>query len=263
MHDGFPSLLKATMTIRVHAQWNHSRFIEGVLALLFPVNILAPSVAVGHIYATATFTPATPPFTGCSIIASTKFTYLVFLSPLVYETLIIVLTIIKSYPILRLGSINLPLSNLLFRDGLVFYCAIVAAEVLTLVCTYSRNTSLLITVPIAGPSLPVSSVACNHLLMRLQSVLINQDVLALDSKSPHTNGSIGLWTGPGITTEFSLGTTLDFERGRGRKRTEELATGCTDIVLEELAAHQHQSPSPSTSRDTRNIKDGANQGTIP
>jgi hypothetical protein len=257
-------LLTVTMTIRVLALWNHSRPVKLALVLLLPINLVTPSIVVGYIHATAKITPATPPFTGCSMIASNKFIYLIFLTPLIYETLVIVLTVIKSYPILRMGPISLPVFELLFQDGLAFYCAIVAAEALTLICAYSGNMSLIITVPLSSPALPLAAVACNRLLMRLQSMLIKRDVMALGPRSLTTNGSIGFWNRPVTTTdEFNPGTVFDFERGKRRKRQEELATNWTELVLADLAEHKHQSSSPPTNGDTRNVRDRADQDAVP
>jgi hypothetical protein len=247
------------MALRVQALWNHSRPIKIMVVLLFLVNLIAPIVVVCHIYTTAILVPAKPPFTGCAIIASTNLAYIVFVPAFFYETLIIVLTVIKSYPLLRQGSITLPLSNLLFKDGLVFYCAILATQLITLICSYSGNMSLLMSVTLSGPALPVSTVACNRLLMRLQTALVNQDVLALDPKSLATNASIGLWNMPVLTTdEFSIGTS-ELERGRGQKRQEELATNWTDIVLADLADHHLQSPSQAPGRDGRDLRKRTNE----
>jgi hypothetical protein len=248
------------MALRVQALWSHSRPIKLMVILLFLVNLIAPIVVVSHIYATGLLVPAKPPFTGCSIVASSNFTYMVFIPAFLYETLIIVLTVIKSYPLLRQGSITLPLSNLLFKDGLVFYFAILATQLITLICSYTGNMSLLMSITLSGPALPVSTVACNRLLMRLQSALINQDVLAVEPKSSATNASIGLWNIPVLTTdEFSIGRS-ELERGRGQKRQEELATNWTDIVLADLAEHQHQSPSQAPGRELRRSEEGAGQG---
>jgi hypothetical protein len=248
------------MALRVQALWNHSRPIKIMVLLLFLVNIMAPIIIVCQMYATAILVPATPPFTGCStIITSTNLTYVISIPSFVYETIVIVLTVTKSYPLLRQGPITLPLSNLLFNDGLIFYCAIVAAQLLVIICSYSGNTSLIISVAATGLVLPVSAVACNRLLLRLQSALISQDVMSLDPKSSITNASIGMWNLPVATNDSGTGAS-DFDRGRGRRRQEQLATNWTAIVMADLVEHQLQSPSQAPGREPRRSEEGAEHG---
>jgi hypothetical protein len=248
------SLLIATMTIRAQALWNHSRPIKMVLLLFLLVTVLTPPIVVGRMYAKATLKPATPPFTGCSITAPTQLIYVIYIPAFIDETLIIMLTVIKSYPIFRQGLTKLPLYNLLFRDGLVYYCAIVVAQVLTLVCFYSGNISI----PLSGPSLPAAIVACNRLLIRLQSVLINQDVTTLDPKSSTINGSTGLWSGSIFTTDEFSARVSHFER-RGHRQRDELATNWTELVLADLAEHQQQCKIQAACRDTGDSVEGTEQ----
>jgi hypothetical protein len=259
MYNVLPSLLlTATMTLRGQALWSHSRPIKIVLLLLFLATGLAPFIVVGHIYAKATLEPATSPFTGCSIIASNGLLYIIYVPAFINSTVLIILTIIRSYPFLRQGSTRLPLHHLLLGDGLAFYCVIVAAQIITLICTYSINLSL-VSVPLSGSALPVAVVACNRMLIRLQSVLVSQDVMALDPRSSGANVSAGLWSRGVLTTyEFSV-RAHHFERGRGRKRRDEIATNWTELVLADLADHQHQVQNQATGRDPRRLETGAGQ----
>ncbi|PVG00132.1 hypothetical protein CPB86DRAFT_783000, partial [Serendipita vermifera] len=236
-----------TMTLRVRALWNHSRPVQIVVTLLFLGNILISFIVVGYAHATTVIVPADPPFTGCTVTTSSRFANITLIitipSAFIFETLVIIFTVIGSYPLIRQRDIKLPLFHLLFTDGLAFYCVIMAAQLLTLICFYDGDMSVLFTVAISSPAVPVTAVASNRLLLRLQNVLVTQDVMMRDPDSSNTNASTLLWAEPVVTTdEFSVRTSHS-ERGRGSKRYCPLSTQWSSIALADLGDHQHQSTS--------------------
>jgi hypothetical protein len=112
--------------------------------------------------------------------------------------MVIILIVIKSYPLVRVPGFKAPLSSLLFEDGLAFYCIILISQIITLI-SWIRPS--LVTYPVieSFPSFFVIIIACNRLLLRSQRLLQHGSDLSTSFTSR------GLAIAAGITLEFRHG----------------------------------------------------------
>jgi hypothetical protein len=158
---------------RVYALWNLSRRVLVVCSFAFILNTGSYLGYSIYVNAISRATGATLPFRGCSLHSTFRGTYGCFVISIVFETIVILLITIKSYPIVRLRGIQAPLYSLLFEDDLAFYCVMLVAQIFALAAMFSPS---LATVPTlgSGPSFFVIGVACNRLLLRLQRLLLGR-----------------------------------------------------------------------------------------
>jgi hypothetical protein len=152
----------------------------------FILNIGIYSGFTAYMVAITRATGATPPLTGCNLHSTIKGTYACFLISIIFETIIIFLIVLKSFPIVRLRRVKAPLYSLIFEDGMKFYFAMLLTQILTLVAMISPSMA---TAPILGsaPPLFVIGVACNRLLLRSQRLLEGR---GSDFSSSFTSGGI-------------------------------------------------------------------------
>jgi len=180
---------------RVYAVWNRSRHIFLICLCGYILNVGLYIGSSAYLVTTSRAITAPLPFTGCQLSPSFRYEYASIIVSIIFETMVILLIIIKSYPIVRLRGVKAPLYSLLFEDGVAFYCAILVAQVLILFCILSPS---LVTFPILGSSLSIFiiGVACNRLLLRSQRLLQNRG-----SGLPTSFTSHGLVSAAGITVE--------------------------------------------------------------
>lgn len=129
-------------------------------------------------YATSFITPNILPLTGCLIFPTFWKTWIALVTCIGFETCIIVLTVIKSYPQARQLSGNSKgvISTLLLTDGLAYYFAIIVSQVFTIIVQLTADASVSIPVLSSYPGLMVIAVSCNRLFIRLQRNLLKKEV---------------------------------------------------------------------------------------
>ncbi|PVF90780.1 hypothetical protein CPB86DRAFT_681605, partial [Serendipita vermifera] len=140
--------------------------------LLFALHFLFQTALLSYFDATAHITPNYPPFTGCLVLPSFPKFYLIFLSGIAFDTCMVILTVIQSYPMTRGQGIQTSLWTLLLRDGLIYYFCVIAARILSLVVS-TAPVHISVSTPIlsCAPSVFVVSIASNRLFIHLETVL--------------------------------------------------------------------------------------------
>ncbi|PVG00134.1 hypothetical protein CPB86DRAFT_730111 [Serendipita vermifera] len=157
-------ILTLAMMLRVRAMWNHSTIIVTLTWFLFGCNLITFIVIVVYGQANGTIKTSALPLTGCLVDSSFRRPYITFITSIAFETFVIVLTIIKSWPILRNRQTKLPLSSLLLKDGLAYYLAILSAQLLLLVSGFAAGFTVGMPIFSSLPALAVLGVACNRML---------------------------------------------------------------------------------------------------
>ncbi|KIM31962.1 hypothetical protein M408DRAFT_241477 [Serendipita vermifera MAFF 305830] len=181
------------MITRVYALWNRDRRVLVVTLLGFFIHITVYIVIACTAYATGSILPVNPPFTGCFIIPGNDTLWVIFIPNIAFETMIVVLTVYKSWSIAVQSGIRTPVFTMLMSDGLIYYWIIMAAHILSFVCMKVPSS---MTLPIIGsyPSITVTVVACGRLFARLQRLLL--------SKSKGQSGFTTYGFGTSIVPEF-------------------------------------------------------------
>ena len=182
------------MLSRIYVLWGLSRRIFVVCICAFIINVGLYTCSSAYLVATSHYAGAPPPFTGCQPSSIFKYEYAFFAVSIGFETMVIILIVIKSYPIVRLRGVKAPLYSLLFEDSVAFFCAILISQLFTFVPQFSPT---LVTLPIleSSPCILVMGIACNRLLLRAQRLLQNRG-----SDLPNSATSCG--PAAGITAEF-------------------------------------------------------------
>ncbi|KAG8867287.1 hypothetical protein FRC20_006197 [Serendipita sp. 405] len=153
---------------------------------LFLVNMFffVVSALYAHIKGDEWIPLEIPPFTGCLPRPDTRIPlYAIFTVALVFETSIVLFTILKSYPFLAQKSNSMDggmfrLSSVLLNDGVVYYVAVILSHVISMYASIAPvDANPMVTIPIMASSLPipVSIVACNRLFLRLHDVLLTRE----------------------------------------------------------------------------------------
>lgn len=166
-------LIGVAMISRVCAMWNFNKWVLTSVCFLCVSHIIIYSVIVSYTYARGAWVPAGLPFTGCLIVLGFEKLWIVFIPNLVFETVIISLIVYKSWSIAAQTGIRTPLYTNLLEDGIVYYLAVMASQVLSLVCLLVPSV---LTIPIirSYPAFAVTGIACNRLFTRLQRLLISK-----------------------------------------------------------------------------------------
>lgn len=110
-----------------------------------------------------------PPFTGCLFLPTFEPLYLILVGSLVFETYAIAFILIKCIPLALKRRTKSPLSTVLVTDGLICHITIVTFQLFDIIITFTGPISLSLPVIIAYPITALAGVACNRLLIRLQS----------------------------------------------------------------------------------------------
>ncbi|TFY71511.1 hypothetical protein EVG20_g1502 [Dentipellis fragilis] len=122
-----------TMTIfilRTWAIWGKNQIIGYGLGILLLMACIAMSVLVQRILRSVEFTPVvpiSPNLRGCFITKADTLQYICYAITLAYESVIIVLTLIKGWQHLRTSNSRLVV--LLYRDGILAYLLIFASSI--------------------------------------------------------------------------------------------------------------------------------------
>ncbi|CAG8728831.1 11425_t:CDS:2, partial [Acaulospora colombiana] len=135
--------------------------------------------------------PQLPPFTGCTVITVAKLKlHMIFISSLVFETCVIILTLIKVYPIFRYAPGRLPLVTMLLNDAIV-----------------------------------VGAIACNRLLIRIQELLLRREIVELETMvGTGITGRVAAGTLQHKTGDIALSPTAYGQRDRRIRRP--ISTQC-------------------------------------
>jgi hypothetical protein len=182
------------MLSRIYVLWGLSRRIFVVCICAFIINVGLFTCSTAYLVATSHSTGAPPPFTGCQPTSFFKYQYAFFAISIGFETMVIILIVIKTHPIVRLRGVKAPLYSLLFEDSVAFYCAVVISQLLGFVPQFSPS---LVTLPIqaSSPCILVIGIACNRLILRSQRLLQNRG-------SDFPNSATTWGSAAGITAEF-------------------------------------------------------------
>jgi len=157
--------------LRVYALWNRSlRILLFSLAAFF-LNIGTFIILVAYNDSKAFILPAFAPFTGCAIFPGFAQTYIIFVTAIIFETIMVVLTVMKSYPLVRQRGLHTPLFTLLLEDGLLYYIFIIGSQIINLVAIFTHSW-IGAAMFMSYPSVAVITVACNRLLLRPQRALL-------------------------------------------------------------------------------------------
>lgn len=164
------AMIGLAMICRVYALWNRDKRILIGTVSVFILNMGSYIVMTAYSHATGSLAPMQTPFTGCLIIPGFPQLWLIFLFNFIFETLIVWLTVQRSWSMAAQTGIRAPLYTMLFADGLAYYWAIIASQVISVVGVMVPS---ILTFPVvtAFPSIAVTGVACNRLFARLQRLL--------------------------------------------------------------------------------------------
>ncbi|KIM31941.1 hypothetical protein M408DRAFT_327327 [Serendipita vermifera MAFF 305830] len=161
------------MVIRVYALWNRDkRVLTAVLALCL-LQIVFYTIAISYAYANGVLMPELPPFTGCVVIFGFDGLWAIFIPNIIFETTIVALIVYKTWYFVTQGDIRTPLYTMLFNDGLAYYLAIIASQILVFVCVMAPS---ILTIPVVRSffAFAVMGTACNRLLARLQRLMLSK-----------------------------------------------------------------------------------------
>jgi hypothetical protein len=168
-------LLLVTLTIRVYALWNRSRTILVLCICALTLFWGAYISVAAYTLSEEVIIPAPAPLTGCSSSTSSQKAYLLFVTSITFETTMIILTVIKSYPFIRQREVHSPVLTMLFEDGLIYYVFIVCLQAINLGVIFSPSLTAG-SFSAAFPTLAAIAIACHRLLLRQQRVLLRTNV---------------------------------------------------------------------------------------
>lgn len=215
------SVLSLTMALRVNALWSDSRLIKSITMFLALTNILALVITGSYSWATAVVLNRLFRTVGCSMIPHVNLALNgIFIPSFIFETYVLIFTLIKVYPMVQQSGAGLPLLSLLLSDGIAYYIIIIIAQVLSFTVSFYNNATLLF------PIVVISAITCNRLFIRLQGVLVAGEIVVFDVTT-------GFGVAGRIWTETTRGTDGDIrllpcdERGRPIRRP--VSTQWSDI----------------------------------
>ncbi|CCA70048.1 hypothetical protein PIIN_03988 [Serendipita indica DSM 11827] len=120
----------------------------------------------------ATLAHSSPPFTGCLRIPCTSLGWTVLVPPVFNEATLILLTAIKTCPMVIQHGFHVPLYNLLLRDGFLYFLLIIIIYSINLISAF-RPSPLKTILEVSFPALSFMGISCTRLLLRLQRALIS------------------------------------------------------------------------------------------
>jgi hypothetical protein len=135
------------------------------------LNLACYIVIVAYSAATGFIIPATTPFTGCILMSGHKKGFIMFVTSIAFETMMVTLTVIKSYPLARQRDAQTPLFTMFLEDGLVYYFFLLALHILNVIIIFTPSLAPASFVA-SYPLVAAMAVACNRLLIRQQRVLL-------------------------------------------------------------------------------------------
>jgi hypothetical protein len=165
--------------MRVSALWGHRQAVVLFAKTLFVLNILCQATILSYNYATAIIIPELAPFTGCLIVPTFPKFWIIFLAGVAFDTCMVTLTVIRSFPMVHGQGVQMSLWTLLLRDGLIYYFFIIASQILAIIAALAPiDVSISIPIMSCYPPIVVEGIACNRLFIRLETQLqgeINDD----------------------------------------------------------------------------------------
>ncbi|PVF96865.1 hypothetical protein CPB86DRAFT_708243, partial [Serendipita vermifera] len=165
-------IVNSSLIIRVNALWARSTWVVLFSKVLFVLHILAHIGIISYNYAKAISIPNLPPFTGCFIISVFSQSWIIFVLSIAFETCMVILTVVRSCPGARERSLKMPLWTLLLKDGVLYYCCIIAAQLLALIASLVPvDINVSFPIILSYPLVVVTGVACNRLFIRLETLL--------------------------------------------------------------------------------------------
>ncbi|PVG00141.1 hypothetical protein CPB86DRAFT_249086 [Serendipita vermifera] len=230
-------VLSLALLMRVRALWYHSRFIINLSTALFVINLLSFVSVLAYMYSTAIIAPYEKPFTGCSLTPTFSQIYIIFITSIAFETCIITLTFVRSYPLSRRQETKFPLSTVLLTDGLIYFLAILASQIASLIINVIGDLSLILPVTLSYPALAIIAVACNRLFIRLQTVLLVQRGYTTADEGVSAN----VWTNSSNATSTTAGRGYGYG-GRKRRVRDPLSTDFSNIGLTQFSRKDVQVP---------------------
>ncbi|PVF96240.1 hypothetical protein CPB86DRAFT_799036 [Serendipita vermifera] len=205
-------VVNLSLLMRINALWYRRRGVIYFSWSFFAINLLTQITVQPYIISTAICKAYKHPFTGCSVTITFKQTYIIFLTGIAFETCMVALTIIRSYPIARSNreiSFTAPLWRLLLQDGIFYYICIIGVQVFTVILSSSpQNTAHSVPAILSYLPFVVPGIACNRLFIRLQTALLVKEGTIME-----TNEGIS-----GDTGDSELTVLPSLPRGFERRR---------------------------------------------
>lgn len=167
------AIIGFAMITRVYALWNRNKWILTSVCSLCFLHISYYTTTVTYAFSKGILMPANLPFTGCFITLGFDKLWTMLVPTLVFETVIVSLIVYKTWSLASQRSIKAPLFTMLFNDGLIYYLAIIAIQILSLVSLLVPSN---LTIPIvrAYPTFAVTGIASNRLFTRLHLLLLGK-----------------------------------------------------------------------------------------
>ncbi|CCA73244.1 hypothetical protein PIIN_07199 [Serendipita indica DSM 11827] len=163
-------IMNLVLVSRIYALWNRSQLILIIMMFGLVVNVGYYFGIVAYTHATSELQHTSLPFTGCSSVSHFTKGWTLLVVSLVFEVVLIVLTAIKTYPIVIQRGFNAPLYTLLLRDGFLYFIIIMVMQIISLYAIFypAPLTTVLL---ISFPTLSIMGIFCSRLLLRLQRAL--------------------------------------------------------------------------------------------
>lgn len=248
------TMISLAMITRAYALWNRDkRILIGTLSV-FLIHITVYIVVTCYAYGTGTMLPSSPPFTGCFLILGYDKLWVTFIPNITFETLIVILTVYKTWSITIQSGIRTPLFTMLLSDGLLYYWIIMASQVLSFICMMVPSS---LTVPIIGayPSITITGIACNRLFTRLQRLLLSKSKgqssftthgfgTSIVPDFPYDDGA----KGPNSTTGDIGLRTMSSGAAKDCQSNPSLEVNARSIPCTTLPLNGHRDPSPYIAR---------------
>ncbi|OCH92267.1 hypothetical protein OBBRIDRAFT_467370 [Obba rivulosa] len=173
---------EALLGIRTYAIWHCDRRILFVLLVMYSGFFVGGIVFLHFSIQTQTFASAMiMQYESCMASTSDQRSWLAYLFLMAAELVVIVLTLVQRY----ISASDLPelspLAHILYRDGMLFYCAMLGMS--------SINLSLMLAGPAALSSMmqmpmkAIHSVLCSRMLLNIRKASLNKQATSFSALS--------------------------------------------------------------------------------
>ncbi|KAH8914716.1 hypothetical protein BT69DRAFT_1201421, partial [Atractiella rhizophila] len=156
------------LLVRTYAIWQKNKYVLwGLLALLTgEIAVLLTSLHVFRRTATAVPISGTGPCIATGAKNGKDFTVAYWVSPIVFDSVVLILTVYKCTNYMRQGA-RTPLLKVFFRDGLLYFGCIFICNLINTIFYLLPNPAL---EAVNSPmSLLLTSVACSHIILNLRA----------------------------------------------------------------------------------------------
>lgn len=204
------SLFLVALAARVQALYSRELWIRIVSLVCLIGNIGTYFIVVPYSILKGQITATSPPFTGCVLMPGFPQMWIILITGISYETIIITLTIYKTLSVAHQSGVRTPLYTLILGDGLLYYILIVASQIISLI-TSVVPTSISLALAATSPSVAVTGIACTHLFTHLQRHLTQRNLApvghgteapahaSVPRLSKKTKIPVNSWVGPSRT----------------------------------------------------------------